>query len=184
MIVLYHKPVWLVVTHHDDHEKCIFDVLPQGWCDEYFFVGRLDKMSSGLLLLTKNRKLVHELSHPWSDCEKQYVVKITWIWHDDYIALMKQWIRVNQEGNMFSHSAQENFDFLSVVDVCYEQLSWNLSQLTIFLSYGKKRHIRRLLLSLWLDVLSLHRVAYGPYQLGDIAVGEWKWWEVDKKYLW
>lgn len=59
-LILYHKPIGIVVSNDDPHNTTIYDRLPPGM-REYQYIGRLDKDSSGLLLLANDKKLVHEL---------------------------------------------------------------------------------------------------------------------------
>lgn len=167
-IICYHKPVWYTVSKHDKHNQTIYDILPKEfiWFD---YIWRLDKQSSGLLLLTNDKRLVHELGHPSNGYMKTYKVRVdtylsneeveqctTGLWLDEDGWLLKQW-----QG-----------DLLKFENVYQEQRN-HYTQLTIQLYEWHKRHIRRLLKALWKKIYTLHRTAFGKYKLWDVKVWEW-----------
>ena len=121
-------------------------------------VGRLDKASEGLLLLTNDSEWAARVSAPATHLDKTYHVQISTVANDALLAALRT--GVQSEG-----------DTLRVrrVDILRrgERNSW----LEIVLDEGKNRHIRRMLDTLGIEVLRLVRVAIGPLALGDLAKG-------------
>ena len=121
-------------------------------------VGRLDKASEGLLLLTNDSEWAARVSAPATHLDKTYHVQISTVANDALLAALRT--GVQSEG-----------DTLRVrrVDILRrgERNSW----LEIVLDEGKNRHIRRMLGTLGIEVLRLVRVAIGPLALGDLAKG-------------
>lgn len=74
-IVLFNKPIGYVVSKADPHNQTIYGLLPNE-LQNFYYIGRLDKDSHGLLLLTNDPKLVNEFEHPKFEIEKEYIVKI------------------------------------------------------------------------------------------------------------
>ncbi|HMY80555.1 MAG TPA: pseudouridine synthase [Candidatus Absconditabacterales bacterium] len=158
-IICFHKPVGYVVSNHDPHNKTIYDILPTK-LHSYQYIGRLDKESSGLLLLTNDRKLVHELSHPSKGVTKIYEVII-----DTKLS--------DAECHRCIQGIYDEGELLKVVTIKQSQQSggW-LLRLTLI--EGHKRHIRRMLKLLNKKIYSLHRIQFGSRSLGDLKPGEWR----------
>lgn len=74
-IVLFHKPEDYVCSRSDKHNRTIYEILPDSYKD-FYYIGRLDKDSRGLLLLTNNSALVHRYEHPKFGIKKQYLVLV------------------------------------------------------------------------------------------------------------
>jgi 16S rRNA pseudouridine516 synthase len=77
--VLLHKPVGYVCSHDEDEGSRIYDLLPEQWSrrnPQIVSIGRLDKDSSGLIVVTDNHPLVHRLTSPKHHVEKTYVVTL------------------------------------------------------------------------------------------------------------
>lgn len=75
-IVLFNKPVGYVVSKSDPHNATIFEILPKEFLQNFWYIGRLDKDSHGLLLLTNDSHLVHQYEHPSHDITKEYYVRL------------------------------------------------------------------------------------------------------------
>lgn len=74
-IVLFNKPMGYVCSKSDNHNKTIYEILPKEFAN-YFYIGRLDKDSRGLLILTNNSDIVNKYQHPRFEVEKEYLVQI------------------------------------------------------------------------------------------------------------
>lgn len=72
-LIAFHKPIGYVCSHSDPHNKTIYDILPSDF-QHYHYIGRLDKDSTGLVLLTNEQSLVHKWTHPSHEVEKHYDV--------------------------------------------------------------------------------------------------------------
>ena len=76
MMVLFNKPKGYVVSKDDPHNHIIYELLPESWKKDFFYIGRLDKDSHGLLLLTNDTALVDHYENPRSLIRKVYEVRI------------------------------------------------------------------------------------------------------------
>jgi len=175
-IVLFHKPMDLVVSKEDPFNRTIFDVMPGKFKKKYLPIGRLDKNSRGLLLLTDEPKLVHQMTHPRFEIKKTYLV---WVKH----ALSANQLQKLRDGVVYeditykTNAVQKiselwKNDIKSVV--IYDKLLYeDLIYYMVVLSEGKKRHIRMSWRSFGVRVEDILRIAEWEYQLGEIK--EWKW---------
>jgi 23S rRNA pseudouridine2605 synthase len=122
-------------------------------------VGRLDKASEGLLLLTNDSEWASQVAAPESHLPKIYHVHVSGIEDAALADSVKKGVRVS------------NGDFLRVKDARILRQGNRNTWLAITLDEGKNRHIRRMLEQLEVEVLRLVRVAIGPLTLGDLAKG-------------
>ena len=127
-------------------------------------VGRLDKASEGLLLITNDSEWAAQISDPSSHLEKIYHVQVNCIADDALIARITRpayprKLNSGEPDNLFAKSAR--------VLRHGEKNSW----LEVTLDEGKNRQIRRLLEAVGVEVLRLIRVSVGPLQLGDLGKG-------------
>jgi 23S rRNA pseudouridine2604 synthase len=155
-IVLFNKPIWYVCSKEDKHNKTIYEILPKEF-QNYFYIGRLDKDSRGLLVLTNNSELVNKYQHPSNWVEKEYDVQIDKMFSLNDYKKMKKWILDDWELlmiKMAKYYQQKNKYFIKIV-----LIEW------------KKRHIRRMLNSLWYKVLDLVRVREWQFELWNLREG-------------
>ena len=156
---LYYKPVGLLTTHKDtDSRPTVFDNLPAGM-PRVISVGRLDLNSEGLLLLTNNGELSRKLELPQNGWSRRYKVKV----HGfvDLKKLAKLADGVTVDGASYGPVKAE-----------LESEQGTNAWLTVTLSEGKNREIRKLMKFIGLDVARLIRLSYGPFQLGSLKKGE------------
>ena len=164
---LYYKPIGLITSHKDASRPTVFDNLPEGM-PRVISVGRLDLNSEGLLLLTNNGELSRMLELPQNGWSRRYKVKV------------------------HGFVTQEKFDSLAngvtidginygPVKIVSDSTQGTNTWLTVTLTEGKNREIRRLMQHLGLDVARLIRLSYGPFQLGGLKKGEVR--EVPQKVL-
>jgi 23S rRNA pseudouridine2605 synthase len=160
--LMLNKPRGVVTTASDEKGRAtVYDnlggALGQGasWVVP---VGRLDKASEGLLLLTNDSKWADRITAPATHLDKTYHVQIGALAHDALVAALRKGVR--SEG-----------DELRVKRVEILRHGQRRSWLEVILDEGKNRHIRRMLTALGMEVLRLIRVAIGPVVLGDLAKG-------------
>jgi 23S rRNA pseudouridine2605 synthase len=122
-------------------------------------VGRLDKASEGLLLLTNDSEWAARVLAPESHLPKIYHVQVSGISDAALADALAEGVRVS------------NGDFLRVKEARILRQGNRNTWLAITLDEGKNRHIRRMLEQLRVEVLRLVRVAIGPLVLGDLAKG-------------
>jgi pseudouridine synthase len=161
-IVLFNKPTWYTVSKHDEHNQIIFDILPEWWKKKYNYIGRLDKDSYWLLVLTNATKLVSFFSHPRYEHEKKYKIQTDQPMTPEAMQQGITW--------MVYHDEDTNEDIPLSRKSC-KPLKNN--QYEVIIMEWKKRHLRRLCDLLWYNVTGLCRIQFWPWSIGDIP--QWKW---------
>lgn len=157
-IIIFNKPVGFVCSKSDKHNKTIYEILPREF-KNYFYVGRLDKDSRWLLMLTNNSLLVDKFQHPSNKIEKEYLVQIDKIFSSNDYNKMKKWIL-------------DDWDLLQVKNAKFIEEKRKFL-LKIILWEWKKRHIRRILQNLWYKVLDLQRIREWKFELWNLKEGNW-----------
>jgi 23S rRNA pseudouridine2605 synthase len=133
-------------------------------------IGRLDKASEGLLLLTNDSEWAARITAPETLLHKTYHVQINAIADEALLRKLRNGIRTSDG------------EFLRVKNVRVLRQSQRHSWLEIVLDEGKNRHIRRMLEELKVEVLRLVRVAIGPLALGDLPKGAARPLEQEEKH--
>ena len=153
--IALHKPVHYESTCQTKHERIVLDLvdIPQ----RIYPVGRLDKDSEGLILLTNDGRIHHGLSHPSFEHEKEYVVGVKKDLSDDDLR--------NMEGGMRLADFQTQPCRVKRLD---------RKSFKIVLKEGKNRQIRKMVEHLGNDVLFLKRVRIAHIPLGNLKPGKWR----------
>ncbi|MCA9873449.1 MAG: rRNA pseudouridine synthase [Anaerolineales bacterium] len=125
-------------------------------------VGRLDKQSEGLMLITNDGQLAHRLTHPRYGHEKTYRVDIE---GDIHPAQLEQW----RQGVMLDGR------LTAPVRITVLEQFPDLTRLEIVMREGRKRQIRRIAAEFGHPVLKLKRLRIGPLQLGNLPPGKWRY---------
>lgn len=160
-IFIFHKPVGVLTTKKDpEGRKTIYELLPPE-LQSFHAVGRLDMNTSGLLLLTNHTKWSNFLTDPQNAVERVYIVTVKGSPID--VTLHKMIEGIEDEG-----------EILSAKEVRVQKQSAKESRLRIVLTQGKNREIRRLCKHFDHEVISLKRVSYGEFELGDLPLGQVK----------
>jgi 23S rRNA pseudouridine2605 synthase len=161
-LVAFHKPRGLVTTRRDPEGRpTVFDHLGEA-ARGLVAVGRLDRASTGLLLLTNDTALAHRLTDPASALVRRYVVTARGRVDEATARRLEAGLDTVIAGRRV-HLAADRIVVLKV--------SARESHLRIDLTEGKNREIRRLLEAAGHEVTRVHRVAFGPYELGDLPPG-------------
>jgi 23S rRNA pseudouridine2605 synthase len=156
---MLNKPRGVVTTASDDKGRpTVYDCLGRDDACWLAPVGRLDKASEGLLLLTNDSEWAARLLAPTGHVAKTYHVQINALADEALLQALRRGIR-------------EGGDLLRVQSVRELRRGERHSWLEIVLQEGKNRQIRRMLESLGIEVLRLVRVAIGGLALGDLAKG-------------
>ncbi|CCW17267.1 Ribosomal large subunit pseudouridine synthase B [Sphingobium indicum BiD32] len=157
--LMLNKPRGIVTTRRDPQQRgTVYDCLPGG-LPFLSPVGRLDKASEGLLLLTNDTQWAERLMNPASGVTKTYHVKIDRTVSESFIAAL-------------SEPVEDGGECLSARSVRLLRTSARSSWIEIVLTEGRNRQVRRMMAAQGANVLRLVRVAIGGVSLGGLAKGE------------
>lgn len=157
---LFHKPVGVVTTLRDAHaDRTVSDYFKDVG-ERLFPAGRLDKDSSGLLLMTNDGELVHRLTHPRFGVKKSYLVTVDKDLSEQDLSRLRRGILL--DGRKTAPCAISKMGSESGGRFCFR----------VMLHEGRKRQIRLMMSEVGAQVLLLHRDAYGPLSLGRLRAGE------------
>jgi len=154
----YHKPEGLVTTHRDPEGRpTVFGKMPPGM-PRVVSIGRLDIASEGLLLLTNDGELARRLELPSNGWLRRYRVRVHGRVEERALAGLAKGVTV--EGVAYGP-----------IEAGLDSRQGSNAWLTVSLTEGKNREVRRVMAHLGLQVTRLIRVAYGPFQLGALPRG-------------
>ncbi|MCU1341124.1 MAG: Pseudouridine synthase, Rsu [Candidatus Acidoferrum typicum] len=160
LYLMLNKPRGVVTTASDEEGR---DTVYSFLSAEYPWVapvGRLDKASEGLLLLTNDSEWAARVSAPETHLEKTYHVQVGTLIDEQFLVEMRKGIKTM------------NGEFLRVKRAAILRSGQQNTWLEIILDVGKNRHIRRMLDARGMEALRLVRVAVGPLILGKLAKGD------------
>ncbi len=157
--LLMHKPVGVLTTTRDERGRAtVMALLPAKYRGVRLFpVGRLDKDSSGLLLLTNDGSLTYRLTHPRYEHEKEYLVRLD-------AALSAKEVRRFRAGLDLE-------DGVTRAAVCEPFRGAPEFRYRVVIHEGRKRQLRRMFATLGRRVEELQRVRLGPLRLENLAAG-------------
>lgn len=163
LVVMLHKVAGTVCTQADGEGETVYAVLPERWRRRnpaLSAAGRLDKDASGLLLLTDQGDLIHEWTSPRRAAAKVYHVTLD-------RPVDPSWIPVFAGGTL---SIGE--DGRTCLPAQLTVLGGHEAQLE--LHEGRFHQVKRMFAVLGALVIRLHRVRFGPFELGDLGPGQWR----------
>ncbi|MEP7321264.1 MAG: pseudouridine synthase [Saprospiraceae bacterium] len=159
--LLMNKPKDTITTAHDEKgRKTVLDIVQMKIKERVYPVGRLDRMTTGLLLLTNDGDLAKTLSHPSSEVRKIYHVFL------DKALQQKDFEKISK--GMMLEDGPANIDGISFID------GSPANEVGITLHSGKNRIVRRIFESLGYEVVKLDRVAYAGLTKKDIPRGNFR----------
>jgi pseudouridine synthase len=161
--IALHKPRGVLSSLEDEMEEgrtTVRDLIDVA--GHIYPVGRLDKQSEGLMLMTNDGQLAHRLTHPRFGHEKSYDVTVEGSVAD---ALLAQWQR-----GVILDGRQTAPAMIQLVERTPDH-----TRFTIVLREGRKRQIRRIAADFGHPVLRLLRERIGPILLGDLQPGQWRY---------
>ncbi len=164
-IILYNKPLWCVVSKNDPHNQTVYDLLPEDRKNKYTYIGRLDKDSHGLLVLTDIPAFVSFFSHPRYTHQKTYIIKTT-------TPLTSQDREKGTKGAIYYD--KDTREHITLSWLSCEPYKEEKNTYKVILTSWKKRHIRRLCESLGTSIIDLQRVGFWPRKLKD-TIRVWNW---------
>ncbi len=155
--IAYNKPAGIVCTTEKVEGNIIAAV---GHKENILPVGRLDKESEGLILLTNNGAIINKIIHPDFEHEKEYVVTLN-------LPLRNQFLKQMAEG--------VNIGDGSITKPCKIKAEPNTKRVfRIVIKQGLNRQIRRMCNTLDYQVIKLQRVRIMNIKLGKLKIGEWR----------
>lgn len=163
--LLLNKPAGIISATEDTRHQTVIDWLGDAYrYMELFPVGRLDIDTTGLLLLTNNGQLSHQLLSPKKKIPKRYQATIQGIVTQDDI---QQFATGLDLGDFVTQPAELN--------IFSTDLMTQTSQIEVSILEGKFHQVKRMFQKVGKHVLTLHRVSMGPLTLpDDLAIGEWR----------
>ncbi|MDD5396433.1 MAG: pseudouridine synthase [Candidatus Moranbacteria bacterium] len=149
----FNKPRGIVTSSPRDGQKSIKDITYSA--DDVFPVGRLDKNSRGLLILTNDGRINDKLLNPEHDHEKEYVVEVNKPITNIFLKVMSQGVQL------------EDFKTKPAVVEKKDETTFNIT-----LTEGKKHQIRRMCTNLGWEVVDLKRIRVMGVKLGTLGSGQ------------
>ena len=161
--ILFNKPPGIITSTHDTHERLtVMDYLPPALIDcGVLPIGRLDRETEGLLLMTNIGELNHRITHPSFEIEKEYVALLNGkpskdaldrlaagVQIDDYLTAPARVLQVVEDGNN--------------------------TQVALVIHEGKKRQVRRMFEAIGHKVLRLARTRVGSIRLDELEHCAWR----------
>jgi 23S rRNA pseudouridine2605 synthase len=154
--IMFNKPVGYVCSRDGQGSNTVYDILPAEY-QHLNLVGRLDKNSSGLLLLTNDGDLANELTHPRYGKAKVYEIRL-----NNPLAPLHQQM-ISNIGVQLSDGPSQ----LALEKLDAQGLQWRIR-----MREGRNRQIRRTFDALGYSVKYLHRTTFGEYSLDGLKSGE------------
>lgn len=156
--IMLHKPEGYVTSVKATRfePKIVLDLVKIS--DRVFPVGRLDKDTTGLLILTNDGTMTFKLTHPSSECEKEYEVTVDGTIMGGHIEKLERGVRLWGEPTK---------------ETRVQKIGRN--QMRIVLKEGKNRQIRRICQKVGLPVIKLKRIRIKKLTLGDLPKGKWRY---------
>lgn len=173
--LMLNKPAGYVTTMSDPQGRpCVADLVPTDRYPGLFAVGRLDRDTTGLLLFTTNGEAAQQLLHPSHHVSKHYVALVEGRPTEQQLERLREGVRLRD-----GMAQPAEVEVLGPTDelfraVAPEGARGDVSVVGIRIREGRKHQVKRMLGAIGHKVLRLHRDAFGPLVLRDVAPGSWR----------
>ena len=155
--ILLHKPQGVMTTRRDpEGRRTVFDLIDD--VPGLVYVGRLDYLTEGLLLLTNDGTTANRLTHPSFEVEREYLAIVKGP-VEDAVSEVLRGVEL-EDGPVRALKASAR------------RIGGGRAEFRVTIAEGRKREVRRLAKAVGLTVERLIRVRYGPIELGDLKVGQ------------
>ena len=159
--IMLHKPRGFVTTMKDERDrKCVSDLVKDVGV-KVFPVGRLDRNSEGLLIMTNDGEFANKLTHPSSHVNKTYRVTVSGQVEEENLIEMREGIVLDGRKTM-------------PCDVFIAERKADRTVLIFIIQEGRNRQIRRMCEAVGLKVLRLKRTEIAGVKLGMLPQGKWR----------
>lgn len=159
LYIMLNKPSGYVCSTVDDDGSSVLNLINEPWRDQLHIAGRLDKDTTGLVLLTNDGKWSHQITSPNSKCNKTYEVTLERPLSQELIEVFSTGIMLNSE-NKPTKPAQ-----LTII---------NEHRAELVISEGKYHQVKRMFAAVGNHVTALHRSRVGHVKLdGSLQQGDW-----------
>ncbi len=163
MVILMHKPTGLICSHDEGEGRLVYDLLPPRWRlrdPKLSTIGRLDKETSGLLLLTDDGALLHRLTSP-----RHHVTKI-------YEAILDRPLKGDEKTIFASGTLMLNGEKSPCLPA--KLTIMDATHVTLEITEGRYHQVRRMFAAVGNHVTALHRSSFGELTLEDLKEGEYR----------
>ncbi len=158
--ILLNKPRNVITTSSDEkNREMVLDYIDVK--ERVFPVGRLDRKTTGLLLLTNDGILAHKLMHPSSNVKKEYIAELDEKFPQNMLSQLTGGMRLKDTGEK--------------VSPCRAKLLDDGMQVLLSIHEGKNHQVRRMFETLGFEVKRLERVAYAGLTVGELRRGDWRY---------
>ena len=158
--ILFNKPRNVITTNSDEkNREMVLDFIDVK--ERIFPVGRLDRKTTGVILLTNDGTLAHKLMHPSSNVKKEYIAVLAEKFTPNLLQQLTGGMRLKDTGEK--------------VSPCKAKILDDGLQVLLSIHEGKNHQVRRMFETLGFEVKRLERVSYAGLQAGELRRGEWRY---------
>jgi len=158
--ILLNKPRNVITTNSDEkNREMVLDYIDVK--ERVFPVGRLDRKTTGVILLTNDGDLAHKLMHPSSNVKKEYLAVLSEKFPPNLLPQLTKGMRLKDTGEK--------------VSPCRAKILDDGMQVLLSIHEGKNHQVRRMFETLGFEVKRLERVAYAGLLAGELRRGEWRY---------
>jgi len=159
-VIMLNKPLGVVSATKDFKHPTVIDLIDRPWASSLHLAGRLDRYTTGLMILTNDGEFSESLTEPEQMVGKRYLVEVDGVIGPNVVMAFKKGLWFAKEG-------------ITTAPAVVELLEEKQCRLTIF--EGKHHQVKRMFARFELRVISLHREAIGNLELpNDLSLGAWR----------